>query len=89
MDDWSVFKYPSPKNARSVYSVYLLPNLWSYVTCDFSQAKLLADHKQGGGQGFAVALNQWQPFYFASNGGSGRHCKDGLMKFAAVPLPRI
>ncbi|GMN40042.1 hypothetical protein TIFTF001_009267 [Ficus carica] len=87
--DKLVFKYNPPRSASTVYSVYLLPNLYSYITCDFSDAKLLADPKQGGGRGFVVELNQWRPHYFASNGGNGRHCNDGLMKFFAVPWPRV
>lgn len=84
-----MFKYNPPRSASTVYSVYLLPNLYSYITCDFSDAKLLADPKQGGGRGFVVELNQWRPYYFASNGGNGRHCNDGLMKFFGVPWPRV
>ncbi|PON36876.1 Cupredoxin [Parasponia andersonii] len=85
-----VFKYNPPRNNASAYTVYLLPNLWSYITCDFRKAKLLANPKQGGGQsGFVVELNQWRPYYFASNGDNGNHCDDGLMKFFAVPWPRV
>ncbi|GLT57901.1 hypothetical protein SLA2020_308380 [Shorea laevis] len=81
IQDTLVFKYEPPHN------VYLLPNLWSYLTCDFSKAKLLANPKQGRKDGFAVVINQWRPYYFAS--GQGDDCKIGMMKFVAVPWPRL
>ncbi|GMN18824.1 hypothetical protein TIFTF001_045077 [Ficus carica] len=87
--DWAIQNSPFYFKDKLVYSVYLLPNLHSYITCDFSDAKQLADPKLGGGLGFVVELNQWRPYYFASNGGNGRHCDDGLMKFFAVPGPRV
>lgn len=84
----AVFKYDPPSANNPGYSVYLLPNFWSYVTCDFSKAQLLAGANQGGGEGFKVELNQWRPYYFASGDKDGYNCKDGLMKLFAVPLPR-
>ncbi|XP_062079686.1 uncharacterized protein LOC133784287 [Humulus lupulus] len=91
MNDKLVFKYNPPRSAASAYTVYLLPNLLSYIRCDFSKSKKLANSNQGSGLGLTVELNQWRPYYFASNGGKGNssHCKDGLMKFFAVPWPRI
>ncbi|KAK9946581.1 hypothetical protein M0R45_012038 [Rubus argutus] len=88
INDQLVFKYDPPSANNPGYSVYLLPNFWSYVTCDFSKAKLLAGANQGGGEGFKVELNQWRPYYFASGDKDGYNCKDGLMKLFAVPLPR-
>ncbi|KAI5354554.1 hypothetical protein PRUPE_1G441800 [Prunus persica] len=82
--DQLVFKYEND----SGYSVYQLPNLWSYIKCDFSKAKLLASETQGTGEGFKVELTEWRPSYFASSGKDGKNCKDGLMKLFAVPLPR-
>lgn len=88
-----MFNYNPPKDKAAAYTVHLLPNLWSYITCDFSKAKLLATLEEGGagsgGSGFVVELDQWRPYYFASNGGDGRHCNDGLMKFFAVPWPHV
>ncbi|OMO74882.1 Plastocyanin-like protein [Corchorus olitorius] len=80
--DTLVFKYKK----SPAHSVYLLPNLYSYLTCDFSKAKLLANPSQGQGHGYAVAINQWRVFYFAS--AEGNDCKKGLMKLIVVPWPR-
>ncbi|KAH0990367.1 hypothetical protein GBA52_001850 [Prunus armeniaca] len=83
-----VFKYDPPSNTRA-HDVYLLPNLWSYITCDFRRAKLVANATQGGGEGFKFVLNQWGPHYFAcGQGANSSHCNQGLMKFFAVPWPR-
>lgn len=82
---FAVFKYDPPSNSSSDYSIYLLPYLWSFAECDLSNAELLANATQGGGNGFEVNLDQWRPYYFASG---GNLCKDGLMKFYAVPWPQ-
>ncbi|KAB2076099.1 hypothetical protein E1A91_A06G016800v1 [Gossypium mustelinum] len=82
--DTLVFKY---ENSTPPHSVYLLPNLWSYSTCDFSKAKLLANPTQVKGDGFEFMLNQWRVFYFAS--GEANDCKEGLMKMVIVPWPRF
>ncbi|XVF63984.1 hypothetical protein PTKIN_Ptkin09bG0130600 [Pterospermum kingtungense] len=81
-EDTLVFKY----GKTTAHSVYLLPNLSSYLTCDFSKAKLLANPTQDQGNGFKFVLNQWRVFYFAS--AEGNDCKDGLMKLIVVPWPR-
>ncbi|CAN6682077.1 unnamed protein product [Malus baccata var. baccata] len=88
INDQLVFKYDPPSEANSGYSVYQLPNLWSYITCDFSNAKLLASQMQGVGDGFKVKLTRWSPYYFASGEKDGKNCKDGLMNLFAIPLPR-
>eukprot|EP00261_Vitis_vinifera_P030119 XP_010664937.2 PREDICTED: uncharacterized protein LOC104882605 [Vitis vinifera] len=88
INDKLVFKYNPPSKNYPRHSVYLLPNLWSFVTCDFSQAKLLANPQQGGGKGFVFELTNWRPHYFASGEEDGSQCGDGRMKFFAVPLPR-
>ena len=86
----AVFKYNSPSDDNTLaYSVYLLPNLSSFIECDFSKAQLLANATQGSGKGFVVTLNQWRPYYFASYGEDGNHCNDGLMRVLAVPWPHI
>ncbi|XWS24282.1 hypothetical protein CRYUN_Cryun28dG0087600 [Craigia yunnanensis] len=81
-EDTLVFKYQN----TPAHSVYLLPNLSSYLTCDFSNAELLAKPTQGQGDGFTFVLNQWRVFYFAS--AESNDCKDGLMKLVVVPWPR-
>ncbi|KAL6982837.1 hypothetical protein U1Q18_016231 [Sarracenia purpurea var. burkii] len=93
--DWSLKSSPFFVNDKLVFkygpthNVYQLPNLWSFVKCDFRGAKPLADTTQGGGSGFEFGLtNLWRPLYFASGAGGGADCKDGLMKFFVVPLPR-
>ncbi|XP_075652212.1 early nodulin-like protein 4 [Castanea sativa] len=88
INDTLVFKYVPPSDTSFAPSVYLLPDLWSYTTCDFRRAKLLANATQGSGEGFKIVLKQGRPYYFASSGHNGFHCSAGLMKFFAVPLPR-
>lgn len=80
-----MFKYPPPGNSTVAQSVYLLPNLWSYITCEFRGAKLLGSASEGTGEGFKVELNQWKPYYFASAEGNAYDCIAGLSKFIAVP----
>ncbi|KAK2992314.1 hypothetical protein RJ640_020307 [Escallonia rubra] len=80
INDTLVFKYEPPHN------VYLLPNLWSFIKCDFSRATLLANPTQGSGEGFMYVLSNWRVYYFASSADSD--CKNGMMKFFAIPLPR-
>ncbi|XP_010064737.2 uncharacterized protein LOC104451868 [Eucalyptus grandis] len=75
-----VFKFDAPHN------MYLLPNLYSYLKCDFRSAKLLAGAPNGVGEGFEAVLNQWRLYYFASS--NDKNYSDGLMKFFAMLLPR-
>ncbi|XAR61845.1 hypothetical protein NMG60_11016373 [Bertholletia excelsa] len=86
LNDVLVFKYGAPSDKTPAHNVYLLPNLWSYINCDFSGAKLLAGPTQGGGDGFKYELKMFRPLYFASS--DDGDCEDGLMKFFVVPLPR-
>ena len=84
----AVFKYPPPSNSTAAQSVYLVPNMWSYTTCEFRGAKLLGNVAQGAGEGFKVELTQWRPYYFASAEDHAMDCIAGLTKFIAVPYPR-
>nr|XP_027092578.1 uncharacterized protein LOC113713066 [Coffea arabica] len=86
LGDTLVFKYGPPSKISRPHSVYLLPNLYSFLTCDFRGATRLAGLNQGRGNGFSYVLNQVRPNYFAS--GEGDDCKKGLMKFVAIPLYR-
>ncbi|EEF40484.1 hypothetical protein RCOM_0774340 [Ricinus communis] len=89
VNDTLVFKYKLPKdNSTHPHSVYLLPNLSSFVTCNLTKAVKVADGKQGGGKGFRFVLNKWKPYYFACGGGDGIHCGLGQMKFYVLPLLR-
>ncbi|KAF8405083.1 hypothetical protein HHK36_009980 [Tetracentron sinense] len=88
LNDTLVFKYDPPNISPFRHSVYLLPNLWSFLTCDLRKAKLVANVNQGGGEGFKFVLKKWQPHYFACGEHDGIHCKDGRMKFFVMPLPR-
>ncbi|PSS19185.1 Early nodulin-like protein [Actinidia chinensis var. chinensis] len=89
LNDTLVFKYDPPvDNSSHPHSVYLLPNFWSYLNCDLSRAKRLADVTQGGGEGFEFRLMRWQPHYFACGESNGFHCDKGLMKFFVMPLFR-
>ncbi|KAK0576391.1 hypothetical protein LWI29_016721 [Acer saccharum] len=87
INDKLVFKYEAPSESSSAVDLYWMPDLYSYMTCDFSRAKLLADATKLSGEGFTVALDQWRPYYFACGQSNGLYCKHG-MKFFAVPWPR-
>ncbi|KAJ0009718.1 hypothetical protein Pint_34463 [Pistacia integerrima] len=89
VDDVLVFKYDAPNATTFPHSVYLLPDLISFLECDLSKAKMVANTTQGGGDGFEFVLKDWlHPYYFACGEHNGLHCKDGNMKFVAVPLLR-
>lgn len=85
----AVFKYapPGPPPSPS-HSVYLLPDLRSFLKCDFSKATMVANVTQGGGEGFEFVLEDWKPHYFACGEHNGIHCSQGQMKFIVVPLLR-
>ncbi|XP_022749172.1 uncharacterized protein LOC111298710 [Durio zibethinus] len=88
INDTLVFKYDPPSNTTFPHDVYLLPNLWSFLTCDFRRAKMIANSTQGSGEGFQFVLNRWRPYYFACSVRNGFHCKVGRMKFMVVPFFR-
>ncbi|XP_059435991.1 uncharacterized protein LOC132168925 [Corylus avellana] len=89
LNDTLVFKYDPPtENTTIPHSVYLLPNLRSFLTCNLTGAQMLADVTQGGGQGFEFVLKNWKPHYFACWQHDGIHCSLGKMKFFVMPMPR-
>ncbi|XP_059435971.1 blue copper protein 1b-like [Corylus avellana] len=89
LNDTLVFKYDPPtENTTIPHSVYLLPNLRSFVTCNLTGAEMLADVTQGGGQGFEFVLKKWKPHYFACGQHDGIHCSLGQMKFFVMPMLR-
>ncbi|ESR36303.1 hypothetical protein CICLE_v10029852mg [Citrus x clementina] len=88
VNDVLVFKYDPPNDTVFPHSVYQLPNLWSYLRCDLSRAKMIANTTQGGGDGFEFVLKRWQPYYFACGERGGFHCREGRMKFMVLPLLR-
>ncbi|KAH7865170.1 hypothetical protein Vadar_003109 [Vaccinium darrowii] len=89
LNDTLVFKYDPPvDNSSHPHSVYLFTNFWSFMNCDLTRARQLADPTQGGGEGFEFRLKRWQPYYFACGESTGFHCDKGLMKFAVTPLFR-
>ncbi|KAI9181705.1 hypothetical protein LWI28_017700 [Acer negundo] len=88
VNDVLVFKYDPPSKSPFKHSVYLLPNMWSYLTCDLSKAKLIATTTQGSGEGFKFVLKKWKPYYFACGEHEGIHCRDGGMKFFVMPMLR-
>ncbi|TXG64375.1 hypothetical protein EZV62_011369 [Acer yangbiense] len=88
VNDVLVFKYNPPSKSPFHHSVYLLPNMWSYMTCDMSRAKLIANTTQGDGEGFEFVLKKWQPYYFVCGESGGLHCRDGRMKFFVMPMLR-
>jgi hypothetical protein len=84
----AVFKYDPPTDNTTIpHNVYLLPNHWSFLNCNFTGAQILADVTQGGGDGFAFVLKEWKPHYFACGVHDGAHCSFGQMKFFVVPCP--
>ncbi|XP_015934211.1 uncharacterized protein LOC107460370 [Arachis duranensis] len=87
INDTLVFKYPAPNKVTAAQSVYVLPTMWSYTTCEFRGAKLLGNTHEGGGEGFKVKLDQWRPYYFASPENGAGDCIAGLTKFIAIPTP--
>ncbi|KAI3753197.1 hypothetical protein L2E82_25243 [Cichorium intybus] len=87
-NDTLVFKFDPPSDTNThPHSIYLLPNLWSFLRCDLRWAKLVANTSQGGGEGFEFVLNKWKPYYFACGESNGFHCQSG-MKFTVMPLFR-
>ncbi|KAH7575197.1 hypothetical protein JRO89_XS02G0061200 [Xanthoceras sorbifolium] len=88
VNDVLVFKYDPPSRTPFVHSVYLLPNMRSYLNCDLSRAKLIANTTQGGGEGFEFVLKRWKPYYFACGERNGLHCNQGKMKFFVMPMLR-
>lgn len=84
----AVFKYDPPKNDSHPHSVYLLPDLKSLNSCNFSQARMLASTTQGDDEGFEFALKSWRPYYFACGESNGIHCNLGGMKFMVMPALR-
>ncbi|KAI9112460.1 hypothetical protein K1719_016383 [Acacia pycnantha] len=67
-----VFKYPPPGKLNvSPMRVYLMPDLWSFTTCNFKMTKLVGNPTEGSGEGLEVQLNPRQPYYFASADGNG------------------
>ncbi|XP_034678451.1 uncharacterized protein LOC117908797 [Vitis riparia] len=87
VNDTLVFKYDPPSKTTFPHSVYLLPNLRSFLTCDLSRAEQVATVAQGGGEGFEFVLKNWWPHYFACGEHDGVHCKEGMMKFFVMLLP--
>nr|GEY83572.1 putative cupredoxin [Tanacetum cinerariifolium] len=84
-NDTLVFKFDPPSDTNiHPHSIYLLPNLWSFLRCDLRWAKRVANTSQGAGQGFEFVLNKWKPYYFACGESKGFHCQSG-MKFFVMP----
>ncbi|KAK3195706.1 hypothetical protein Dsin_027016 [Dipteronia sinensis] len=88
INDVLVFKYDPPSQTPFQHSVYLLPNMCSYITCNLSRAKLIANTTQGDGEGFKFVLKSWRPYYFVCGERGNLHCKDGGMKFFVMPMLR-
>ncbi|XP_021851327.2 uncharacterized protein [Spinacia oleracea] len=86
INDVLVFKFNAPVNGAPGHSVYLLPDLRSYLKCDLSNATRIATTTQGGSKGFEFKLTKWQPHYFACGEHNGIHCNLGMMKFFVMPI---
>ncbi|KAL4319663.1 hypothetical protein GQ457_18G016600 [Hibiscus cannabinus] len=74
--------YDPPSSTNFPHSVYLFPDLLSYLNCNFKRAKMIANPTQGGGNGFKFVLKRWRAYYFACGE------RDGGMRFTVVPLYR-
>ncbi|KAF3964108.1 hypothetical protein ACB098_07G106900 [Castanea mollissima] len=89
LNDTLVFKYDPPTPNTYPHSVYLLPNLQSFIKCDLRNAQKLGNATQGAGEGFEFVLKRpWQPHYFACGEHDGIHCMNGTMKFFVMPIYR-
>ncbi|OAY29408.1 mavicyanin [Manihot esculenta] len=89
VNDTLVFNYepPSEKNIHP-HSVYLLPDLESFVNCNLTNGVKIANETQGTGKGFRFVLKKWKPYYFSCGASDGYHCRFGGMKFFVLPLRR-
>ncbi|GAB4837966.1 hypothetical protein Ancab_027494 [Ancistrocladus abbreviatus] len=88
LNDVLVFKYDPPRNGSHPHSVFLLPDFWSYLTCDLRRGMRVANPSQGVGDGFKFVLKRWRPHYFACGESNGFHCSNGTMKFFVMPTFR-
>ncbi|KAF7840867.1 plastocyanin-like domain protein [Senna tora] len=88
LNDTLVFKYAAPNATTFPHSVYMFSNYKSFLNCDLTRAKMVANTTQGRGEGFKFLIKRWQPHYFACGERNGIHCKNGLMKFAVLPAIR-
>ncbi|KAK9988292.1 hypothetical protein SO802_028531 [Lithocarpus litseifolius] len=86
LNDTLVFKYNPPTPKTFPHSVYLLPNLQSFIKCDLRNAQMQGNTTQGAGEGFEFVLKRPQPHYFACGEHDGIHCLNGTMKFFVLPI---
>ncbi|XP_012072529.1 uncharacterized protein LOC105634305 [Jatropha curcas] len=86
LKDTLVFKYDRPvENKTRPHNVWLLPDLQSLSTCNFSKGVKIANETEGAGEGFKFVLKEFKPYYFACGIGDGIHCNIGNMRFLVVP----
>ncbi|KAG2705471.1 hypothetical protein I3760_05G055100 [Carya illinoinensis] len=88
VNDTLVFKYDPPNVTANSdqHSVYLLPDMFSFRTCNLKRATMVGNVTQGGGEGFQFVLEaecRRQTYYFAC--GEKDHCTNGQMKFTVTP----
>lgn len=85
----AVFKYDPPTPNTFPHSVYMLPNLQSFIKCDLRNAQMQGNATQGAGEGFEFVLKRpWQPHYFACSEHDGIHGLNGTMKFFVTQICR-
>ncbi|KDP38232.1 hypothetical protein JCGZ_04875 [Jatropha curcas] len=83
---YKLFKYDRPvENKTRPHNVWLLPDLQSLSTCNFSKGVKIANETEGAGEGFKFVLKEFKPYYFACGIGDGIHCNIGNMRFLVVP----
>ncbi|OAY25433.1 uncharacterized protein LOC110605577 [Manihot esculenta] len=89
VNDTLVFKYDPPSETNiHPHSVYLLPDMWSFINCNLTRGVKIANETQGAGKGFEFVLKEWKPYYFACGASDGYHCNVGRMKFFVLPYLR-
>ncbi|KAL5982395.1 hypothetical protein ACLOJK_016466 [Asimina triloba] len=85
-NDTLVFMYDPPNATTFPHSVYLLKNSSEYEACNLTEAVVVGNVTDGGGEGFRFVLGQNKSYFFACGERGGIHCNAGLMKFAVEPL---
>ncbi|XP_010423839.1 PREDICTED: uncharacterized transmembrane protein DDB_G0289901-like [Camelina sativa] len=85
INDILVFKYD--KSAKRRNNVYLFQDPWSYMNCDFKNARKIGSTKKGSHESFNFTLRKIQPYFFASGEHDGDYCCNHNMKLTVFPVP--
>ncbi|KAJ4889251.1 Cupredoxin superfamily protein [Raphanus sativus] len=85
VNDVLVFKLD--KTAKRRNNVYLFQDPWSYMNCDFKNAKKIGLTHKRSGKSFKFTLRKNKPYFFASGEHDGDYCTNHNMKFTLFPVP--